>query len=162
MTLSLGPSASTGTLQADEVKSGSLSVNGVDIDALIAQRIYAAFNVTPEIGLPSTTSCTTTRLSPGVYQITFDDTWPAQFEDIDYSILLTERSVNLGTIPAPSKRGVYWSAKTSTNFRVLTVEQEDSVGGETNTALDPGRCDFLCVRGSVVFAEGSFNAFGSS
>ena len=101
MTLSLGPSASTGTLQANEVKSGSLSVNGVDIDAYITQRIYTAFNVTPEIGLPATTACTTTRLAQGVYQITFDDTWPAQFADNDYSILLTERSVNLGTIPAP-------------------------------------------------------------
>ena len=119
MTISLGPSASTRTLQADEVKAGSLSVNGVDIDAYITQRIYNAFNVSNEIGLPSTTSCTTTRLSPGVYQITFDDTWPAQFEDIDYSILLTERSVNLGTISAPSKRGVYWSAKTSTKFGIL-------------------------------------------
>ena len=161
MTISLGPSASTGTLEANQVKSDSLSVNGVDIDVLIAQKIYAAFNVTPEIGLPATTACTTTRLEKGVYQIVFADSWPAQFSDTDYSILLTERSVNLGTIPAPSKRGVYWSAKTNTGFKVYSVEEEDSFDGEANTAIDPGRCDFVCIRRAVVFAEGSFNFYGS-
>ena len=161
MTISLGPSASTGTLEANQVKSDSLSVNGVDIDALIAQKIYAAFNVTPEIGLPATTACTTTRLEKGIYQVVFDDSWPAQFPNTDYSVLLTERIVGLGDIPAPSKRGLFWSAKTNTSFKVFCVEEEDSVDGDANTAVDPGRCDFACIRGAVVFAEGSFNFYGS-
>ena len=156
MTISLGPSASAGELSTDQ-----LYVNGIEIHTLIAQKMYAAFNVTPEIGLPATTECTTTRLEKGIYEVVFDDSWPAQFPDTDYSVLLTERTAGLGVIPAPSKRGVYWAAKTNTSFKVFCVEQEDSVDGESNTAVDPGRCDFVCVRGAVVFAEGSFNFYGS-
>ena len=57
MTLSLGPSASTGTLGASQVKTDSLSVSGVDIENLITQTLYAALGVP---NLPATTSCTTT------------------------------------------------------------------------------------------------------
>ena len=156
MTLSLGPSASTGTLGASQVKTDSLSVSGVDIENLITQTLYAAFGVP---NLPATTSCTTTRLERGIYQVAFDSTWLSQFSNPAYSILLNERSVNLGVIPAPSKRGVYWKDKTASNFKVVCSEEEDSFEGTENTLRDPGQIDFACIRGGVVFAQGNFNFY---
>ena len=119
--------------------------------------------MTNQIGLPTSTECTITRESVGVYLVQFNDSWNTQFLDIEYSILLQDRSVELGSIPKPSRRGEYWTHKTKSSFRAVCVEQEDSFPtdgtGEEDTPRDPGRLDFVCIRGAVVFAQGSFNAF---
>ena len=158
MTLSLGPSVSTRTLQADEVKAGSLSVNGVDIDALIAQRIYALFGIQ---NLPSSTDFAVTRSAAGLYEIVFADSWNSQFDDLGYSITLSSKSLKKGDpVDVPGHDLVLnWYEKTNEGFSISAVEQEDGVNGNTDTNVDVSVIDFQATRGMVVFCSGSFNAF---
>ena len=115
-----------GGLYKDSVATDNELIKKSDVDALITQRLNSAFLVTGQIGLPSSTECTVTRDSVGVYLVVFNDTWNAQFSNVHYTILLQDRSVELGSIPKPSRRGQYWTNKTNSQFRIVCVEQEDS------------------------------------
>ncbi len=156
-----------GGIYKDSVATENEFIKKSDIDALIAQRLNAAFMVSNQTGLPLSTECTVTRESAGVYLVQFVDSWNTQFLDHHYSILLQDRSVELGSgIPKPSRRAQYWTNKSNTQFRIICTEEEDGFPtdgtGAEDTPRDPGRLDFVCIRGAVVFAQGSFNAFSSS
>ena len=155
MTLSLGPSASTGELQANEVKvGGTLSVNGVDIDGLIAQRIYDLFNVP---SLPSSTDYGVVRNSIGHYVITFTDSWnDDNFETVNYSVSVSQRGRAIESIASPSRMDIYVKNKTNLKFHIENVEREPSIDGDTDTPRDAAVIDFICVRNSLVFCQGSF------
>ena len=165
MTISLGPSASTGTLEANQVKvGGTLSVNGVDIDALIAQRIYTLFNVPSEIGLPSSTDYEVVRNSIGHYTVTFSDTvWNNSFSVADYSVCASQRGRSFGTISSPARTDLFVKNKTNQRFDFELVEREPGVDGTQDTARDAAVIDFCCQRGMVCFCQGSFRggAIGS-
>ena len=159
MTISLGPSASTGSLQADEVK-----VNGIDINTLISERIYSLFRVTPGIGLPSSTDFTVTRSDAGLYEIEFVDSWNSQFADVGYSITLSSKSLRKGNlVDVPGHNMVLnWFDKTNEGFKISAVEHETAINGDVDTNVDLGVIDLQCARGMVVFCAGSFIAFGSN
>ena len=158
MTISLGPSASTGTLEANQVKvGGTLSVNGVDIDALIAQRIYTLFNVPSEIGLPSSTDYEVVRNSIGHYTVTFSDTvWNNSFSVADYSVCASQRGRSIGSVSSPARTDLFVKNKTNLRFDVELVERESSIDGDSDTHRDAAVIDFACFRGMVVFCQGSF------
>ena len=161
MTISLGPSASTGTLEANQVKTDTLFVNGTEldakIDALITQRIHTAFNVSDEIGLPSSTDYEVQRNSIGDYTIIFADTWnDDNFETANYSVSVSQRGRSIGSIASPSRMDLYVKNKSNTQFDIENVERESSIDGDSDTHRDVAVIDFICVRGMVAFCQGSF------
>ena len=148
-----------GGLYKDSVAAENEFIKRSEINDLITQRLNSAFLVSNQIGLPSTTECTVTRESTGNYKVQFNDTWNAQFNDKFYSVILTQNSRTLPNRPAPAKLAHFFTSKTNTRFEILVVEQEDTVNGTIDSPFDPGRLDFACIRGAVVFAQGSFTPF---
>ena len=147
-------------LYKDSIASENEFIKKSDIDALITQRLNAAFHFTNQMGLPSSTDYNVTYVSAGDFKVEFADPWNASFADRSYSVVLTQKSWRSTQPHQPSMDlALHWYDKQPSYFRITHSEQEDNLNGTTDAPLDTSIIDFACFRQGFCFCSGSFYAF---